>query len=256
MRATAAAAALSLAAGCAHRGVQAPLAEGEALVAFYADCETVTLDSGDQFKQTPAARPRADVIFRWSSAARMRLTHSVDRQETGRGSARDWRPLGSDLIDERGVHPLSLIADRTIGFDGERVTDPGPQRSYVREKQAIGIVKRVRLGGLRLDGCQDYLLKTDFGKRRTIECEEVGLVAEDHYRRTQSVFYPVRRLVAVKRVRWEHPRFSDFSRAPPYHAELVRRLGELDDGIDFLTACGWDFLDILFERGTALRTGS
>ena len=117
--------------------------------------------------------------------------------------------------------------------------------SLIRQKIEIGNPRQARVGNLSFSNCQDFILDTDFGKRRTIECGGVGLIAEDHYSTLESKFYPYIRIVGIGKVPWDGQRYKDMTKRRQYYYEVIEQLQKLSQNYDFLKPCQINFLDIL-----------
>lgn len=194
------------------------------------------------------ARPSATVRIPWSETVQLEFNYAI-YPEALQQEWRTWSWNGTTIYFNNEAYPTDLLREGWITFDGQKVVVNEQIPSLVKEKIPIGLPRNAQIGKLSLSGCQDFLLKTDFGPMRTIECENIGLIAKDHYSRIGRVYYPQQRLVATHAVKWNHPKFGDLVKTPPYHKNIVALLHELSS-IDFQSNCKIDFSDILETNTT------
>lgn len=208
-----------------------------ATINLYSRCEQ------DFASQMLEVRPLASIRIPWSGGNQVEFEYAKFPKALLHED-RSWHWNGTIIFVGNEGYPADLIRQGLISFDGQKVVINQSFPSMIREKIAIGIPRKADLGQLSFPNCQDFLLKTDFGKRRTIECEGIGLIAEDHYSRINLAFYPAVRLVATHKTAWNHPVFANITRRPPYHEELVIKVEQLANGLDFLDPCRINFLEI------------
>jgi hypothetical protein len=187
----------------------------------------------------PSIQPKATVQFDWSEGIQMTFG-AVANVEEEPSKNREWSFYGSSITSNGQTYPTELIK-----FDGSHLSSITELPSMIRQKEAVGTLRTAHIGEMAFSKCQDYLLHTAFGKRRTIECEGVGLIAEDEYFDTHHSFEPSERVVAVRKIDWEYPKYNDVTKIPPYWKELMNRVAQLASTLDFFGSCNVDFLDML-----------
>lgn len=158
---------------------------------------------------------------------------------------RSWSWSGTTIFIGNDSYPAEWIKQGYATFNRQSVSVHLPIRSLVREKIEIGVPRKGHVGQLLFEHCQDFLLHTDFGRRRTIECKAVGLIAEDHYDRISRTFYPVIRIVGTQKFTWNHPAPEDVSKPLSHREELIEKVKQMENGADLVGICGIDFVDIL-----------
>lgn len=205
-----------------------------ATINLYCDCEIADV------------RPYAIIRVPWSEGIQVEFDYAIYPKAL-QEEWRSWNWNGTTILVGGEAYPVDLIRLGLISFDGQKIVVNQHLPSMVKAKIPIGISRKANLGNLSFSECQEFLLKTDFGPRRTIECEGVGLIALDHYSRVNRVYYPKRRLVTTYKVEWNYPKFKDITQRPPYHEELKAKLQALLDGLDFSSSCKTNFDDILRE---------
>lgn len=211
-----------------------------ATINLYSQCETVYEDN----KFIPAARPLAIVQFRWTEGVDISLNYTAQLPETALTDERTWNWYGTDI----NGYSTNLLSFGFILFDGKTFKVAQEPPSLVREKIAIGTPRTAQIANRTFSDCEDFLLKTDFGKRRTIECPNPGLIAEDHYSEIELAFYPVKRIVSSLDIDWSYPTYQYIDHAPPYQESLIKLLKSLAKHINFQVGCNVDFLTILRKR--------
>ncbi len=180
----------------------------------------------------------------WSEGIQLELDYAI-YPEALQDEWRSWSWNGTTIFQNGDAYPADLIRLGFISFDGQKVSVRQHLPSMVRSKTPIGEPRKASLGKLSFADCQDFLLSTDFGLKRTIECKGVGLVAQDDHSRVNRAYYPVRRIVATHTVKWNYLIFKNITRRPPYDEEIKASLRELSKDQDFFSSCEINFVDIL-----------
>lgn len=214
--------------------------EGSAIaqVMTYADCE---YDHG-YTEGVTRTYPTAKIEVSQSPAIALQLEY-LKIPEADYPEERVWHWEATNILAAGQTYPAELLQRGLILLNGDRVTAIQALPSLVRKKTLVGTLRTARIGALKFVSCQSYFLDTDFGPRRTIECEKVGEIARDEI--YEHVAYPVSRIVSATTIPWHFATYTRITRAPPYEEELRQILEQTSPALNLSEGCRLTFEQIL-----------